>query len=1760
MALPNKKINKIKLPVDGQGSQTYEIIPERLENGGYEAALPTLTQDSVLALQGEAITQVESAAEVPDNVSGLYRYPEEASFGEQSSHVIEVMRKDYDESEVIFEKTTQTNNTQLTSTTFFNQFADALPGWLSISAIGGVYALYYNLPFNGIRFGAGSSAGSMTFTLSADCDITFYKYFSYNGSTQEIISYDAAAKAIVDGTDYTFVDDTTPVVVHLAAGQHTVSSYYYQDPDTQEKTTGRIILTKFEFEGEPYSAYEAKELARVEEVQAVDAKLEQHKTESHNRFVADEQAIAANRQGITDINGRMGDIQTFQSAYSRLPTPSVEYVNKLYRDKYSNALFQCVDLGQGVAKDWSFSGVGGTSEITASNVDSFYADAGDSFGTYFSVNYEDATTKFYRNNGSLKLGSSGSVGQVELVAAGAAGSENLSRLKIGVKAYNANGSTVEYEVELCDTDNGSSNSITGEVFVSDNTTETLIDLSNDIPSGYCLSYLDIRSVAQHNTGTQEEPVMVNNDKRLVVTRLIMDLGEVSYTWVPEGFAQLTLTDNLLAKNIPVGGAYLYIPEYCSGYVIHKYDDGSSAEFYFQNAYGYYYYEGNSEDIKNTSVQDILDEADWNSYVVDSNLRMINTTNTSALTPQASESLVGNDLLNLHKISKTGSYNDLLNKPTIPTVNNGALTIQGNGTAAATFTANQSGNSTLNIKGSGGTTVTKSADGEITISSTAPGADNNQTVKVGDTTFGANDAVGFVAGTNITSITADTSAKTITINAKDTTYSDATTSASGLMSSSDKTKLNGIATGAEVNVQSDWNVTDSSSDAFIKNKPSLGTAAPKNFTTSVTQNSADLVTSGAVWTAIDNLPDPMVFKGTLGTGGTITTLPAASASNTGFTYKVITAGTYQSLVCKVGDVVVSNGTAWVLIPAGDTDTDTWRNVKVNGTELLGTAISTGAVNFKNGSNVTISGSGNDITISASQPTVNNGTLTIQKNGTQVATFTANQSGNSTANITVPTTLDDISDGSTRKLANYLPLSGGSMSGGITARLANGTSGEFKAVRGDYSLFFGIGSGNVNRGIFDDTNSGWIIYRDDTTNVYIGGPIYENGTALSDKYLGKAAKAADADKLDGQDGTYYLNYNNLSNKPTIPTVNNATLTIQKNGSTVKTFTANASTDVTANITVPTVPTTTTANKLLVSTSTSDSPKWSDWSTAGLLKTNTSGVISVDTNNYLTTESDTLGTVLNRGNTASKDIDLNDKDFFNAGTRKTAYIYSTSQDPQTQYYWFKITPPPSGASDRYYLAVESDVNYPYRRGNYLLDISNYSSGTSYNISLNELSATGNNDTVHLLNVAADASGNVYVQAFAAWTSYLRFIRHNSNSTTQTYPSVGSAAFGTVSGFTSLKMISDTGCIRILNGANDTDASRTGHTQLHSDSFIENGTTLSDKYLGKTAKAADADKLDGQDGTYYLNYNNLSNKPTIPTVNNATLTIQKNGTNVNTFTANASSNVTANITVPTSTADITNDRFVRYDTASQGLTDTQKSNARTNIGAGTSSLTIGTTATTAAAGNHTHSAYVNQNAFSNVKVGSTTIAADTTTDTLELAGSNVTLTPDATNDKVTIGITSDNIANALGYTPTANTGTITGVSVNGTSVATSGVANITSIPWGIVSGGPTVNNATLTIQKNGTTVKTFTANASTDVTANITVPTSAATLTGTTTVNTSSHTHGVTITPSSTNAVTGTYDSSTGILSLTTVSVLTGVSASTSASTSTTTVASNSHTHTLS
>lgn len=67
-----------------------------------------------------------------------------------------------------------------------------------------------------------------------------------------------------------------------------------------------------------------------------------------------------------------------------------------------------------------------------------------------------------------------------------------------------------------------------------------------------------------------------------------------------------------------------------------------------------------------------------------------------------------------------SYNDLANRPTI---GNGTLTIQANGTSKGTFTANQTGNQTINITAAdlglssalsfAGTTTTALTDGSTT---------------------------------------------------------------------------------------------------------------------------------------------------------------------------------------------------------------------------------------------------------------------------------------------------------------------------------------------------------------------------------------------------------------------------------------------------------------------------------------------------------------------------------------------------------------------------------------------------------------------------------------------------------------------------------------------------------------------------------------------------------------------------------------------------------------------------------------------------------------------------------------------------------------------------------------------------------------------------------------------------------------------------------------------------------------------------------------
>ena len=109
----------------------------------------------------------------------------------------------------------------------------------------------------------------------------------------------------------------------------------------------------------------------------------------------------------------------------------------------------------------------------------------------------------------------------------------------------------------------------------------------------------------------------------------------------------------------------------------------------------------------------------------------------------------------------------------------------------------------------------------------------------------------------------------------------------------------------------------------------------------------------------------------------------------------------------GNLVMHEGSLYLCIASNGpgsavkypTDADYWRQLAL--TSQLPT-VNNGTLTIqKNGSNVATfsANQAGNTTANISVPAVNNGTLTIQKNGATVATFSANQSGNTTANITV-----------------------------------------------------------------------------------------------------------------------------------------------------------------------------------------------------------------------------------------------------------------------------------------------------------------------------------------------------------------------------------------------------------------------------------------------------------------------------------------------------------------------------------------------------------------------------------------------------------------------------------------------------------------------------------------------------------------------------------------------------------------------------------------
>ena len=313
-----------------------------------------------------------------------------------------------------------------------------------------------------------------------------------------------------------------------------------------------------------------------------------------------------------------------------------------------------------------------------------------------------------------------------------------------------------------------------------------------------------------------------------------------------------------------------------------------------------------------------------------------------------------------------------------------------------------------------------------------------------------------------------------------------------------------------------------------------------------------------------------------------------------------------------------------------------------------------------------------------------------------------------------------------------------------------------------------------------------------------------------------------------------YNDLSNTPTI---GDGTLTIQKNNTTIDTFSANSTSNTTINIEVP--------------TDTGDLTNGADYQTG----TDVSGSISIHNestsahSNIITPINNNIGNIEEKiPSQASSSNQLADKAFVNSSiaTNTANFIGTFNSVAELEAYSGTLT------NNDYAFVIGTDT-----AGNTVYDRYKYTTATTP----------------------------------ASWV--FEYELNNSSFTADQWAAINSGATTTNIGKaetavqpSDLSTVATTGDYGDLLNKPTIPAA-----QVNADWNANSGVA---QILNKPTLATVATSG---------SYNDLSNKPTIPTVNNATLTIQKNGTTVNTFTANSNSNVTANITVPTKTSDLTND-----------------------------------------------------------------------------------------------------------------------------------------------------------------------------------------------------------------------------------------------------------------
>ena len=522
------------------------------------------------------------------------------------------------------------------------------------------------------------------------------------------------------------------------------------------------------------------------------------------------------------------------------------------------------------------------------------------------------------------------------------------------------------------------------------------------------------------------------------------------------------------------------------------------------------------------------------------------------------------------VAKTGSYNDLTDKPTIPTVNNKTITIQKNSTTVDSFTLNQSTDKTINIS-----VPTTASD------------------------VGAQVAGNYISYTNNTATVAGTS-KTVSKTNPETLFvpngliMGGTAAAAGLVtrgvcgvSSPDSTT--GAATKDNLYINYDSTNTYNSSRQVVIQAGSVGTHYGNNlYQYAAARGDAVKNYADATYTPLTR----KVNNKALSSDITLTASDvSAVASNTAITGATKCKITYDSkgLVTAGADLQASD------IPDLSstylTSHQSIKSIKSDNTTAQSTSSSeavagSGTINLHK---IAKTGTFSDL---LSKPTSISGYgITDAYTKTEVDGLISSvyKPAGSVAFASLPTLASgvlgnvyNVTDAFTTT-TDFVEGSGKSYPAGTNVVVVEPTSGTYK---------FDVLAGFVDLSGYVPTArkvNNKALSADITLTASDVGAISSHQSIKSLKTDNTTTQSTSSSEAIAGSGSISLHkvsktgsYSDLLNKPTIPATN-------------------------------TIPATTTANKVLLSTTTSGTAKWSDFSSAGLLKTNTSGVVSVDTTSY-------------------------------------------------------------------------------------------------------------------------------------------------------------------------------------------------------------------------------------------------------------------------------------------------------------------------------------------------------------------------------------------------------------------------------------------------------------------------------------------------------------------------------------------------------------------